>query len=75
MRFAVARAFIPMAAFAAQREEVEQWWDGWVALWGTMFSSEARRRWRGEQRGELDAVQLDSSSHGGYAAGCGSDEG
>lgn len=75
-RFSVARLFIPAAAFAAQAEAVERWWDAWLTFWSCVFDPMARKEWRDAERAEsLDADQIDHTMRGGFAASSGGDEG
>lgn len=76
MRFFLARTFIPSAAFAAQREAVERWWDQWLTFWSCVFDPQARREWREAERAEeLNADMIERGHHTGFAASSGGDEG
>lgn len=75
MRFALARSFVPQAAFSALAARAVTWWDEWVYVWGAMFDPEARKQWRAGERESLDADMIDRGWHGGFAPSSGGDEG
>ena len=75
MRFSTVRQMLPRAALEALRDATQQWWDGWLWLWGALFDREEQRLWRESQRETLDADLIDHGWHGGFAATSGGDEG
>lgn len=70
-RLAVA---LPHVLWGEMVRAADEWWDGFLWMWGAFFDRDEQARWKASQRDDRDADLIDRGATGGYAAGCGSDE-